>query len=818
MAGNPLAKFFATVGFKADTSALDATIKRVKQELQSITGSVKSSSAYKKAKQVEAKDFNNHIYAYKKHMIGVNKQIQKTSEKTLEVLGVKRKAQMQEEGAKQKELAKMGDFYRKDARLAEKKARESTLTALKENSSKKAKQIQEEFSSQLELRKMGDFYRKQESQQLKKEVKEKQGLEKLHAQALRDNIAYDKRKERAMWQEAQFLNKEYNLKEKNRKAEEASQKRIQERQQRFAERMKLAEIRARTREMAIASRERIAALNHFSPATTGGVGGLTARGALGSLGALGFATQAFKVGNFQAAQPAQYEFLTGSKEGGQKQITYINKLVDDLKLNLMETDAIYKQFLGATVSTIGVEKTQQTFKTLNTFAVMMGASGDQMKRGIKAVQQMLSKQKLSAEELTGQMAEANLIPGATQVFADKLEGGDVKKLFANMQKGKYTLEDIVSVLDSLESKIKQSQLDQMLMRPTAELEEMRTAWVRFIEVFNKQGGLALQKALFDEITIGIKAATKWLKNNKEEFKAIGKIVSEVYSVVKLAFGMLIILISNAAEAVWAFVLIFKNFFSEDILGGLLKVIPLVGILTTMLYAFPALAKAVAVAGARMWAAFIVPAAVIGAILLVDDLINALLGRDSLIAGAAKEDGFLGTLAATFLMIGETLSLIGQLFTSIFVEGDLQLAGIYVDEFFKKFKDNFPKLSSLFSDLATWVSSLFSNIAKRFGMMIGVAKAYASLDFKKVNELISKMEGTSLSPTAQQMNPQDYMRSLPASSYKNVPPLLSNNPQQNIIINAGNQSPEQIAMEIRKQWDSIASMSYTQSMTNYGALQ
>jgi hypothetical protein len=63
-----------------------------------------------------------------------------------------------------------------------------------------------------------------------------------------------------------------------------------------------------------------------------------------------------------------------------------------------------------------------------------------------------------------------------------------------------------------------------------------------------------------------------------------------------------------------------------------------------------------------------------------------------------------------------------------------------------------------------------------------------------------------------------MRSLPASSYGSVPTLLSNNPQQNITINAGNQSPEQIATEIRKQWDSIASMSYAQSMTNYGALQ
>jgi hypothetical protein len=119
----------------------------------------------------------------------------------------------------------------------------------------------------------------------------------------------------------------------------------------------------------------------------------------------------FDVGNFQTSQPAQYEFLTGSAKGAQDQIKYVDKLVDKLKLNLQETNSAYVQFLGATQSTIGTEKTQQVFETIQSFGVMMGATGDQLKRGTKAIQQMLSKQKLSAEELTGQMAEAGLIPG-----------------------------------------------------------------------------------------------------------------------------------------------------------------------------------------------------------------------------------------------------------------------------------------------------------------------------------------------------------------------------------------------------------------------
>lgn len=401
------------------------------------------------------------------------------------------------------------------------------------------------------------------------------------------------------------------------------------------------------------------------------------------------------------------------------------------------------------------------------------------------------------------------MPGAVKIFADALTGGDMKELFSQMEDGKLKTEELIKVIDHLGTLSNKELLAKMKNTPARKLEAMKNQWILFLEETNEAGVLDVMIKVFEEVTDLLRVSARWIKANQKEFDALGSAVKEVYSIAKFAVQMLATLFVNIVEASVAFFSMFKDFFSEDIVGGLLKVIPLVGILTTLLYAFPPLAAAIAAAGARMWAAFIVPAAVIGAILLVDDLINALLGRESLIAGAAKEDGALGTLAATFLMIGETLSTIGKLFTSIFIEGDLQLAGLYVDEFFAKFRENFPKLFSVFDEMGMWVSSLFDNIAKRFGMMLGVAKATATLDFSKASELRATMDNMPLMPTYSQMNP---------SVYKNIPNMISNNPQQNITINAGNQSPEQIAMEIRKQWDSIASMSYTQSMTNYGALQ
>lgn len=133
----------------------------------------------------------------------------------------------------------------------------------------------------------------------------------------------------------------------------------------------------------------------------GGLGGLITRGNLAAVGASAGLQQMYTTANFTAAREPIYEFLTGSKAGGAKQIKYVNDLVDELHLDLIATDKSYTQFLGAVNSSIGADKAQKTFKTIQSFGVMMGASPESLQRGTKAIQQMLSKQKLSAEELTG---------------------------------------------------------------------------------------------------------------------------------------------------------------------------------------------------------------------------------------------------------------------------------------------------------------------------------------------------------------------------------------------------------------------------------
>jgi len=94
--------------------------------------------------------------------------------------------------------------------------------------------------------------------------------------------------------------------------------------------------------------------------------------------------------------------------------------------------------------------------------------------------------------------------------------GSVEKLFYNMKKGKYELQDIVKVLDALKGKINQDLLDKMLSRPAAAMADLQNSITRFWETVNDQGGLDLQATVLGGLATGIRDLTEWIKENKEE--------------------------------------------------------------------------------------------------------------------------------------------------------------------------------------------------------------------------------------------------------------------------------------------------------------
>jgi len=114
--------------------------------------------------------------------------------------------------------------------------------------------------------------------------------------------------------------------------------------------------------------------------------------------------QLYDVANFQIAQEPQFEFLTGSAEEAKKQISFLNKEVDRLGLNLMDTSVQYRQLLASTGKNLGIEKTQELFSSFQNIGAMLGLTTDAQNRGLRAFAQMASKGQVYSEELDSRLA------------------------------------------------------------------------------------------------------------------------------------------------------------------------------------------------------------------------------------------------------------------------------------------------------------------------------------------------------------------------------------------------------------------------------
>lgn len=98
-------------------------------------------------------------------------------------------------------------------------------------------------------------------------------------------------------------------------------------------------------------------------------------------------------------------------------------------------------------------KAAQTFEQLQMLTVAFGGSSYQAEKAVYALQQMMSKGKVSAEELRGQLGDA--LPGALELFRQAYKNGSVSQAEFNklIDDGKLTINDFIGINDVLKSKL-----------------------------------------------------------------------------------------------------------------------------------------------------------------------------------------------------------------------------------------------------------------------------------------------------------------------------------------------------------------------------
>lgn len=173
---------------------------------------------------------------------------------------------------------------------------------------------------------------------------------------------------------------------------------------------------------------------------------------------------------------------------GRANLSFLNKQVDRLGLNLDAAQKGYKTFTGAVMgSNIQGAKSNKIFRQVSEASAVLGLSAEQTEGSFLALGQMISKGTVQAEELRGQLAER--IPGAFQIGARAM-GMTSKQLGEAMKAGLVNSEEfLIKFGDELERTFG-TKLGAATNSLQANLNRMSNEWQRLqVNIGNSQSGL-----------------------------------------------------------------------------------------------------------------------------------------------------------------------------------------------------------------------------------------------------------------------------------------------------------------------------------------
>lgn len=165
--------------------------------------------------------------------------------------------------------------------------------------------------------------------------------------------------------------------------------------------------------------------------------------------------------------------------------------------NYLETMPIFSQFMAAGMNSMGYDKSLGIFEGFSEFGRTRGADKLGMQRGLRAVSQMASKGKITAEELRLQLSEATGFGEAIPIFAEAwqiLNGGELKgseataDLFKAMERGNVYSDKLLPIVGQLLKARASTGIDAARTSSIAEQARAENAQTALLNTFSKSGG------------------------------------------------------------------------------------------------------------------------------------------------------------------------------------------------------------------------------------------------------------------------------------------------------------------------------------------
>lgn len=206
-----------------------------------------------------------------------------------------------------------------------------------------------------------------------------------------------------------------------------------------------------------------------------------------------------------------FSTIEGSSARGAARLDYLREVSDRLGQNFYQTAEAAKGFFAAGAGTAVEGDLQKIFESVTEASTALDLSSDEYNRTLLALQQMISKGKVSAEELRQQLGEA--LPGAFQLFA-QAAGVSTAELDKMLERGEVGIDVLGKFADVLHNKYEKG-ANEAAQGLQAELNRLTMSWedfkVSFMDTDLARSSIQTVRGAVESMTAGVEEYDTALK-------------------------------------------------------------------------------------------------------------------------------------------------------------------------------------------------------------------------------------------------------------------------------------------------------------------
>lgn len=206
-----------------------------------------------------------------------------------------------------------------------------------------------------------------------------------------------------------------------------------------------------------------------------------------------------------------FSTIEGSSARGAARLDYLREVSDRLGQNFYQTAEAAKGFFAAGAGTSVEGDLQKIFESVTEASTALGLSPDEYSRTLLALQQMISKGKVFAEELRQQLGEA--LPSAFQLFA-QAAGVSTAELDKMLERGEVGIDVLGKFADVLHNKYEKG-ANEAAQGLQAELNRLTMSWedfkVSFMDTDLARSSIQTVRGAVESMTAGVEEYDTALK-------------------------------------------------------------------------------------------------------------------------------------------------------------------------------------------------------------------------------------------------------------------------------------------------------------------